>query len=122
VPEDPGAALERLTPKAIQSRGHGGGIYGVTILANAAGAKLWREHSGRTPAHALFVAEHRFLEDGSPGPLLVMQKQTPGYDPGAADWQFAWAESPSKVVRSGRLADCAACHAAAETDYVFIPE
>jgi hypothetical protein len=51
-----------------------------------------------------------------------MQKQDPGYDPAAADWQFGWAEAPSTLVRSGRLADCAVCHAAAETDYVFITE
>jgi hypothetical protein len=122
VPEKPGAELERLTPGAIRSRGHAGGVYGVTIFANAIGARLWRERAGHAPVHALFVAEHRSLDDGAPGPLLVMQKQAPGYDPGSGDWQFAWAETPSKIVRSGRLADCAACHAAAETDYVFIPE
>ena len=122
VPADPAAVLERLTSVGVRSRGHAGGVYQVTIFANPAGAKLWRERLQRALAGALFVAEHRSLEDASPGPLLLMQKQGAGYDPGAGDWQFAWAESPTKLLRSGRLVDCSACHAAAETDYVFIAE
>jgi hypothetical protein len=94
----------------------------VTVFANEAGATLWRERSGRAAPRALFVAPHQSVVDASPGPVLLMQKQDPGYDSNAADWQFAWAEPPSTLVRSGRLADCAACHAGAETDYVFIPE
>jgi hypothetical protein len=122
VPADPAAVLTRLTPESVRSRGHGGGLYQVTIFANPDGARLWRERSGRARVRALFVAQHRSVLDASPGPVLLMQKQDPGYDPAAADWQFGWAEAPSTLVRSGRLADCAACHAAAETDYVFITE
>lgn len=120
VPANYAAVLERVTPEKTRSRGHAGGLYEVTIFANAAGARLWRERSGPAPSGALFIAEHRSVLDASPGPLLVMQKRDPGYDRGAGDWQFAWAEPDSKLVRSGRLSDCTACHAAAETDYVFI--
>jgi hypothetical protein len=122
VPADPAASLARLTPEGVRSRGHGGGLYQVTIFANPPGVTLWRERRGRAAPRALFVAQHQSVMDDSPGPVLLMQKHDPGYDSSAADWQFAWAEAQSTIVRSGRLADCAACHAGAETDYVFIIE
>ncbi len=106
---------------AFESRGHAGGRYRMQLFANAAGKNAWQNHAQAMTAGALFAAAH--TEDGRAGPLLVMQKRAAGYDSGHGDWYYAVADSAARrVLRQGRLADCAACHSMSPTDYVFLSE
>jgi Cytochrome P460 len=111
-------SLERLGPSMV-SRGHQGGRYRVTILANAEGARAFRERARVMPEGAVFVAVHvERGARGARGPVLVMRKLSarPG------DWFFAFADPTLHSLRQGRLSDCASCHATAAHDDVFISE
>lgn len=103
----------------LVSRGHGGGRYRMRLFANGAALRAWHARARRMPVGALFAAAHS--ERGRPGPLLVMQKRAPGYDAAHGDWYYAVADSAARrVLRQGRLADCAGCHSTAPTDHVFM--
>ncbi len=101
------------------SLGHAGARYYERLFANAAATRAWKSHAKTMPVGALFAAAHS--ERGGAGPLLVMQKRAPGYDPAHGDWYYAVADSAARrVLRQGPLSDCASCHATSPTDYVFI--
>jgi hypothetical protein len=65
----------------------------------------------------LLLSEHDAPSD--PGPILVMQKRSPGYDPEHGDWYFAFLTKELRVMREGKLTDCATCHDMAKHDHVF---
>lgn len=115
----PDYAAHLIELGAFVSRGHAGGRYRMQLFTNAVGKKAWQTGTHALPAGALFAAAH--TEDGRPGPLLVMQKRAAGYDPGHGDWYYAVADGAARrVLRQGRLPDCAACHSMSPTDYVFL--
>lgn len=60
-------------------------------------------HVLRSPSHA-------------PGPVLAMKKLSARRH----DWYFAFATAALTPLRQGKLTDCAACHATASHDDVFI--
>jgi hypothetical protein len=60
---------------------------------------------------------------GAAGPLFVMKKEAPGYDPAGNDWRYAFAQPDLQLIgdgTSGPVAACKSCHANAKTrDYVM---
>lgn len=60
----------------------------------------------------------------SPGPLFLMKKEAPGYDPQGRDWRYAATGRDMRITigngNSGRVGFCKECHSAAEArDFVY---
>jgi hypothetical protein len=80
----------------------------------------------RTPFEvgAAIVKEKLVLETGGQRRLVargLMIKRASGFDPAHGDWEFGYWE-PGMELRSGDEAarTCGACHASADTDFVFL--
>jgi hypothetical protein len=99
----------------LRSPGHAGGRWLATKYGNEEGA---RSYAGEgAPPGSLILSEHS--APGDPGPILVMQKQPAGYDPDHGDWYYAYLEPDLRVLREGKLPDCAACHGLSKRDHLF---
>ncbi|MEB2313831.1 MAG: hypothetical protein OZ921_07460 [Sorangiineae bacterium] len=112
-------SLEELAREAV-SRGHAPGRYRVRVVGDARARQAWRAGERVFPPGAVLAAVHVELKGGAPGPVLVMTKRAPGYFPEGNDWQYSFATPALRALRSGRLADCATCHALAPADGVFV--
>jgi hypothetical protein len=63
---------------------------------------------------------------GKPGPLFLMRKEQPGYDPDGADWHYGFAASDKRLIgegHDGKMQFCEDCHAQANRrDFVYATE
>lgn len=100
------------------SRGHAPGRYTVVISGNAAAADAWRAFGADYAEGARLVAVHT-ERDGTPGPVLIMEKRARDFFPAGGDWRYTFADARERPLRAGRLDDCASCHALAPHAGVF---
>lgn len=107
------SSRSKLAPlrSGFVSLGHAGGQYVATIRAN----DIALQH--RTGQGAVWIAEHKGVHDGAPGPVLVMHRWTA--DNPAGTWCFVVADPDGVVLRAGQLEDCVGCHAAAPSKMIF---
>jgi hypothetical protein len=105
--------------------------YFLQVFANASAADYVRlaEAGPKLPqGAAVLKRSFRVAADGtaSPGPIFVVERMAPGYDPAFADWRFAVTTpaGPRMGESGGRDADrvafCGECHRAARAqDFLF---
>jgi hypothetical protein len=102
------------------SKGHAGGRWDADVYANDAGAAALGVERGEVPAGARFVEEHFERSDGgAAGPIMMMEKRAPGFDPGGGDWRYVTVGARGDVVKDGVVESCAGCHGEAPGDHVF---
>ncbi|MGF1624012.1 MAG: cytochrome P460 family protein [Alphaproteobacteria bacterium] len=90
--------------------------------------------AGLPLATGTIVAKDAFtvMDDGRmfPGPLMIMEKMAPGYDPDGGDWRYTMILPDGTVFGTSNgqgaenVENCKACHAAvADRDFLyFMPE
>jgi hypothetical protein len=117
-------AYRKVTDKPFQSLDHGNRW--VDVYVNAIGAAAYLS-GAPVPVGTIVVKTSWQNADGHPtdvaGPLFVMEKRAPGYDPPRDDWYYAirWAEPPPAERarfggpfywrgKSARIAYCWECH------------
>jgi len=122
----------------VNSTAHGNRL-GMVYVSPAEAAEVYRHNADllrsglrkgfRTfPVGAVVVMEtwRKVPGDvvGPRGPVFLMKKEAPGYDPITGDWRYAFAEADLRLIGEGgsrRVAFCGECHAAArERDHVPI--
>lgn len=119
------ATYRRVTPAPFLSTVHGSRW--VEVFVNEVGADEYLSGAA-IPVGTVIVKTSWEARDGQmsdiEGPLFVMEKRPPGYDPDNGDWWYAihWADPTPKQReslggpiywrgRSPRAAYCVACHA-----------
>jgi hypothetical protein len=72
-------------------------------------------------ARGLIVGPKKPLEDLRPSLYTIMIKREPGYNPAAADWEFAVASGKDfRIEASGKIESCQTCHLEKrDQDFVF---
>jgi hypothetical protein len=118
------ARYRRLTDRPFRSLVHGNRF--VHVYVNEVGAAAYLAGS-EIPVGTVIVKTSVENVGGAPsaiaGPIFVMQKRAPGYDPAHGDWWYAmhWANPPPDQAqrfggpiywrgRSPRVAYCWKCH------------
>ncbi len=96
--------------------------YSVVVRVSPGAAAAFRA-GGPLPAGAAVVKE-KYADELASGPLYgyaVMVKREVGFYPEGGDWEYAFvALEPERAESRGRMAGCAACHAAAQgRDFLF---
>jgi Cytochrome P460 len=60
---------------------------------------------------------------GAPGPVFLMRKESPGYDPAGGDWRYGFTRDDLSLIgdgHEGKMQTCKECHARAKPrDYVY---
>jgi len=84
------ATYVKMNTTPVVSETHGG--RNVDTYVNRIGAAAYLDDEAEIPVGTILV-KTSFEPDGAPGPLFVMEKRAPGYDPDNGDWYYAihWA-------------------------------
>ena len=116
------ASYRKVSSEPFRSTAHGDRM--VEVYVNQVGAAAYLTDA-EIPAGTVVVKTSWRNVDGKPlaGPIFVMEKRAPGYDPAHDDWWYAihWAEPPPADARkfggpfywrgkSPRVAYCWRCH------------
>lgn len=110
----------KVNTSPVKSETHGGRL--VDTYVNQLGAAAYLDDEAEIPIGTVLVKTST-ERDGSPGPIFVMEKKSPGFAPAQDDWYYAlhWA-NPSEAWRkklggpvywrtpSKRAAYCVECH------------
>ncbi len=99
------------------SKGHAAGRYEVDIYADEQAKKAYAAAAGELPIGARLIKEH--FEGAKPGPIMMMEKCTKGFDPEHGDWRYVIVSSTGQLVKDGKAESCAGCHDDAPHDHVF---
>lgn len=112
------SSLRRATPRARSQ--HLTGDLEAEVLANER-ASAYPSLGPDRPltAGATLVEVHFAPGSSDPSVLFAMIKHPPGFDPEGGDWEYLIAEPSGAIVRRGKLALCARCHAEAPHNYIF---
>jgi hypothetical protein len=119
IPSDFRTSLTRVGAARFSSQGHAGGRWDVDVYANRAGAEALGGDHTPAPTGALFVEEHFEKGDAGAGPIMLMEKEAPGYDAAHGDWRYVVVGARGGVVKDGPVESCAECHGDAPRDHVF---
>jgi hypothetical protein len=119
IPSDFRTSLTRVSAARFSSQGHAGGRWDVDVYANRAGAEALGGDHAPAPTGALLVEEHFEKGDAGPGPIMLMEKEAPGYDAPHGDWRYVVVGARGAVVKDGAVESCAECHGDAPRDHVF---
>lgn len=105
---------------------HGDKLYLLDWLNDAAVRGSATMASSAFPVGAALVKEKLTLKpDGKfeLSALGLMIKHEPGFDPAHGDWEFGyWAASQGPSTAPERATECAGCHAASKTDFVYLDQ
>lgn len=110
----------KMNTSPVTSETHGGRL--VDTYVNQLGAAAYLQDDAEIPLGTVLV-KTSVEPDGSPGPLFIMEKKSPGFAPEQGDWYYAihWAEPPPAWKKklggsiywrtpSKRAAYCFECH------------
>ncbi|MBA3391727.1 MAG: cytochrome P460 family protein [Deltaproteobacteria bacterium] len=110
----------RLNKASFKSETHGGRM--VDAYVNSIGLAAFKAGED-LPVGAIVVKTSRDADDGSEGPIFVMEKRAPGFNKEHGDWWYAihWANPPAAWAKKlggpvywrtpSKKADyCSACH------------
>lgn len=104
--------------------------HAIRVYMNDLAAKAYRTSAATYPVGSVIVKE-KLAAGGAAGKAPTdagwqhvgvggMIKRTAGYDPDGDNWEYFCAKDTSRKVESGRIANCALCHAGEATrDHVF---
>lgn len=114
------ASYVKFNTSPVVSETHGGRL--VDTYVNAVGAAAYLDEEAELPVGAVIVKTSA-ERDGAPGPIFVMEKRAPGFDPEHGDWAYAihWAAPPPAWAKklggpvywrspSPRVGYCVECH------------
>lgn len=114
------ASYVKFNTSPVVSETHGGRL--VDTYVNAVGAAAYLDEEAELPVGAVIVKTST-ERDGAPGPIFVMEKRAPGFDPEHGDWAYAihWAAPPAAWAKklggpiywrspSPRVGYCVECH------------
>jgi hypothetical protein len=81
----------KMNTAPVMSETHGG--RNVDTYVNQLGAAAYLDEAAEIPLGTVLVKTST-EPDGSPGPLFIMEKKSPGFAPEQGDWYYAihWAE------------------------------
>jgi Cytochrome P460 len=117
-------AYQKMTEAPFKSTVHGGRWVDVYVTQNAADVYV---KGGDMPVGSVVVKTSVEDEGGQPGtfagPIFIMEKRAPGYDPAHGDWYYAiqWAKPTAAIAKqtggpfywrgkSKSVAYCYECH------------
>jgi hypothetical protein len=97
------------------------------VWADAAGLAALKSAARAVPVGARFLEEHFERAEGEPardsrekrGPIMMMEKRPPGFDPAHGDWRYVVVGASGDVVKDGVVDTCAGCHGDAPADHLF---
>ncbi len=114
------ATYVKMNTAPVPSETHGGRL--VDTYVNPLGAAAYLDEDAEIPIGTVLVKTSQ-EPDGTPGPLFVMEKKSPGFDADRGDWYYAihWADpAPAWKQKLGgpiywrtpskRAAYCVECH------------
>ncbi len=119
LPSDFRTSMTHVTAARFLSKGHAGGRWDAEVYADPAGAEALHAEKWPVAAGTRFVEEHFERSDGGAGPLMMMEKRPPGFDPAHGDWRYVAVGTRGEVVKDGAIESCAGCHGEAPGDHVF---
>ena len=127
IPVDFRATLTKVNRQRFNAGGHAGGRFDadvyVTPSAKDAAFGILPAPPGLgggippTPPGTVLVMEEVELGKSTAGPVLMMEKEAPGFDSARGDWRYVVVDGTD--VQDGALDLCASCHAEAPHDHVF---
>jgi hypothetical protein len=117
VPVDFRTTFTKVNRARFVSKGHAAGRYEVDIYADDLAKAGYAAATGELPVGARLIKEH--FEGAKPGPIMMMEKRTKGFDPEHGDWRYVIVSSTGLLVKDGKAESCAGCHDDAPHDHVF---
>ena len=119
VPADFRVSMTRVTPAPFVSKGHAGGRWSAVVYADPSGVDALRGDRTAVPVGARFVEEHFEQNDAGAGPIMMMKKEAPGFDPERGNWRYVVVGTKGELVKDGVVESCAGCHGEAPGDHLF---
>jgi hypothetical protein len=120
LPSEYKTKFTKVNHQRMVSQGHATGRWEVDIYANEAAQKALAEKSHAVPIGAIVVEEHfERSGDRGKGPVMVMEKRSPGFSKDHGDWRWAVVGSQGQLVQDGTIDSCAGCHDDAPMDGLF---
>lgn len=120
LPESYRTKFTKVNKARMISQGHATGRWEVDVWANDIAAKALAEKSRSVPVGAVVVEEHFERSIDKPkGPVMVMEKRSPGFSKEHGDWRWAVVGSQGQLVKDGTIESCAGCHDDAPMDGLF---
>jgi len=116
------ASFPVIDDRKLPSRGHNPPYWSGMVRVSPSLDVAYRNLGPDTAitVGAIAVEQHQ-LSDGNPGPVFVMIKRDPGFDPRGGDWEYLVLDAAGKVESRGVQPLCARCHADAPYDHLFGP-
>jgi hypothetical protein len=101
------------------SLGHAGGRWEADVYADPTGVSALGSGHVVAPVGSRFVEEHYERGDAGAGPVFMMEKRPPGFDPTHGDWRYVAVGVGGNVAADGPVPGCAGCHDDAPGDHLF---
>jgi hypothetical protein len=105
----------RANARRFLSTGHWFGKYDADVFVNETAAATYPSvvAPGASASVGAKIAKVHLLHDGTPGPVLAMEKDASG-------WSYVEMDAAMRVQRRGRLSPCVDCHShVANQDELF---
>jgi hypothetical protein len=118
IPADFRTAFTKVNRARFVSRGHFYDRFTADVYVNPVGLPSYEARGGAIPVGSVLVKEH-FERGDAPGPVMLMEKRPPGYDPAHGDWRYVVAGANGQLLIDGPNESCIGCHADAPRDHVF---
>jgi hypothetical protein len=117
LPVDFRASLTKVNRLRFQSGGHAGGRFDADVYVTPSAKDAAFGPRGVIEPGTVLVMDQTEHGKSIAGPVLMMEKEAPGFDPPRGDWRYVVVDGT--VVSDGRLELCAGCHDEAPHDHVF---
>lgn len=120
LPANYRATFTKLNKARFLSQGHAAGRWELDVWANELAVRALAARAREVQTGAIVVAEH--FERGEAqarGPIMVMEKQSPGSSKDHGDWRWIVIGSQGQLVKDGVVESCAGCHDDAPMDGLF---
>lgn len=113
-------AFTQIGAARFPSLGHAAGRWSASVWANAAAREAIEAPDASLPVGAAFVQEHFELTgDGGAGPVMMMEKRAPGFDPDHGDMRWVVVTASGETAHDGPAPSCSGCHDDAPRDRYF---
>ena len=124
LPSSYRTTFTKVNKARFVSQGHASGRWEVDVWANEPAHKALVARAREVPVGAIVVQEHfertELPDGGKPvGPIMVMEKRSPGFAKEHGDWRWAVVGSQGQLVKDGTIESCAGCHDDAPMDGLF---
>jgi hypothetical protein len=114
------ATLAKVGARRFAAGGHAGGRFDADIYVTPSAKDKAFAPVGTIEPGTILVMDEIVHGAASGGPVLMMEKKPPGFDPAHGDWRYVVVDG--KAVEDGPLAPCSGCHDEAPHDHVFSVE